>query len=158
MSDELIIKPAAREDAPVILSFIKKIAEYEKLLDEVTATEEILQESLFGEKKYAEVILAYYKGEPVGYAVYFFNFSTFTGRPGLYLEDIFVLPEMRGKGFGKTLFEYLARLAKNSGCLRFEWAVLNWNTPAINFYKSFGAKPMDEWTVFRLDKKALEKI
>ncbi len=158
MTEELKIVQAGVNDVPVILEFIKKIAEYEKLSSEVTATEEILKNSLFGDKKYAEVLLAYYNNQVIGYAVYFFNFSTFTGKQGLYLEDLFVLPEMRSKGFGKMLFKYLIQLAKDKGCGRFEWCVLNWNTPAIDFYKTFGAVSMDEWRVFRLDKQALDKL
>lgn len=158
MPEKLRITRAEEKDIPTILFFIKKIAEYEKLSDEVTATEEILEESLFGPKKVAEVLLAYYDEKPVGYAVYFYNFSTFTGKPGLYLEDIFVLPELRGKKIGKTLFECLIKTAKEKECGRFEWSVLNWNKPAIEFYKSFGAVPMDGWTVFRLDKQTLDKL
>lgn len=158
MPEELRIIPAEEKEIPEILYFIKKIAEYEKLSDEVTATEEILKKSLFGSKKFAEVLLAYYDKKPVGYAVYFYNFSTFTGKPGLYLEDIFVLPEMRGKKIGKALFEYLIKIAKENECGRFEWSVLNWNKPAIEFYKSFGAVPMDGWTVFRLDNQTLDKL
>lgn len=158
MPEELKIIRAEEKDIPTILFFIKKIAEYEKLSGEVTATEEILKNSLFGNKKFAEVLLAYYDKKPVGYAVYFYNFSTFTGKPGLYLEDIFVLPEMRGKKIGKALFEYLIKTAKEKECGRFEWSVLNWNKPAIEFYKSFGAIPMDGWTVFRLDKQTLDKL
>lgn len=158
MTEELKIVKAAEKDIPVILDFIKKIAEYEKLSDEVSASEELLKKNLFGEQKTAEVLLAYHESDPVGYAVYFYNFSTFLGKRGLYLEDLFVIPEMRGKGFGKTIFEYLIKLAKEKECGRFEWSVLKWNEPAINFYKSFGAKPMDEWMVFRLDKEALDKL
>jgi GNAT superfamily N-acetyltransferase len=158
MPEELKIIRAEEKDIPTILFFIKKIAEYEKLSGEVTATEEILKNSLFGTNKFAEVLLAYYDEKPVGYAVYFYNFSTFTGKPGLYLEDIFVLPEIRGKKIGKALFEYLIKIAKEKECGRFEWSVLNWNKPAIEFYKSFGAVPMDGWTVFRLDKQTLDKL
>jgi len=158
MDNKIKIISACEKDIPLILFFIKKIAEYEKLSDEVKATEEILRESLFGNKKSAEVLLAYYDGEPAGYAVYFYNFSTFLGKPGLYLEDLFVLPELRGKGLGKALFLHLMNIAKNEGCGRFEWSVLNWNQPAIDFYKAFGAKQMDEWSVFRIDKQTLDKF
>lgn len=158
MKNEFTIIKAAEKDIPTILFFIKKIAEYEKLEDQVTATEEILRESLFGNEKSAEVIIAYENNVPVGYAVYFYNFSTFLGKKGLYLEDLFVLPEQRGKGYGKALFEYLIRFAKEQGCGRFEWCVLNWNTPAIDFYKTFGAVKMDEWSIFRLNKETLDKL
>lgn len=158
MKEEFTIIKAAEKDIPTILFFIKKIAEYEKLEDQVTATEEILRESLFGNEKSAEVIIAYENNVPVGYAVYFYNFSTFLGKKGLYLEDLFVLPEKRGKGYGKALFEYLIRFAKEKGCGRFEWCVLNWNTPAIDFYKTFGAVKMDDWSIFRLNKETLDKL
>lgn len=158
MSGKYKIVKAQEEDVSLILFFIKKIAEYEKLSEEVTATEEILKQSLFGEKKYAEVLIAYYDDKPAGYAVYFYNFSTFLGKPGLYLEDLFVLPEMRGKGLGKTLFMHLIKLAKEKECGRFEWSVLNWNQPAIDFYKAFGARQMDEWSVFRIDKQTLDSF
>ncbi len=158
MKSELTIIKAAEKDISTILFFIKKIAEYEKLEDQVTATEEILKESLFGIEKGAEVIIAYENNIPVGYAVYFYNFSTFLGKRGLYLEDLFVLPEHRGKGYGKSLFEYLIKLAKEKECGRFEWCVLNWNTPAIEFYKTFGAEKLDEWSIFRLNKENLDKL
>lgn len=152
------IVKASEKDTPVILALIRKMAEYEKLEHEVTATEEILKNSLFGQTKYAEVLLAYYNDTPVGYAVYFHNFSTFTGKSGLYLEDLFLIPEVRGKGFGKKMFQYLIGIAKERDCSRFDWCVLDWNKPAIDFYNSFGAKMMDEWKVFRLDKQSLNKL
>lgn len=158
MQSELIIKQAKEEDVPLILSFIKKIAEYEKLSHEVIATEEILRESLFGEKPSAEVVFGYLNNEPVAYAVYFYNFSTFIGKKGLYLEDLFVLPELRGSGIGKKMLIYLIKKSVEENCGRMEWAVLDWNEPAIKFYKSLGAKPMDEWTTFRMDEEALRKI
>lgn len=158
MNNEFRIEHAAEKDIPVILALIKEMSEYEKLTHEVTATEKILEANLFGEKKFAEVLLAYYNSKPVGYAVYFFNFSTFLGKPGLYLEDLFVLPDMRGKGFGKALFKHLINLAKEKECSRFEWCVLNWNKPAIDFYKSFGARQLDDWSVFRMDKETLDKL
>jgi len=158
MKNEIIIKPATKEDVPLILSFIKKIAEYEKLLHEVTATEEILRESLFGNKPSAEVIFAYADTKPVAYAIYFYNFSTFIGKKGLYLEDLFVLPEFRGEGIGKKMLLYLINKAAKENCGRMEWAVLDWNESAINFYKSLGAKPMDEWTIFRMDESAIQKV
>ena len=152
------IRPATEGDSQLILSFIKKLAVYEKLAHKVTATEEILRETLFGERRYAEVIIGYHRGEPVGFALFFHNYSTFLGKPGVYLEDLFIDEEHRGKGFGKAMLVYLARLTKERNCGRLEWAVLNWNEPAINFYKSLGAAPMDEWMVFRLTGEALDKL
>ncbi len=152
------IRPAVEADAPLILSFIKKLAVYEKRAHKVTATEENLRETLFGGRRYAEVVIGYYRGEPVGFAIFFHNYSTFLGKPGVHLEDVFVDEEHRGKGFGKALLVHLARLAKERNCGRIEWAALNWNEPAINFYKSLGAEPMDEWTVFRLTGDALDRL
>jgi GNAT superfamily N-acetyltransferase len=144
------IRKATSQDVPVILDFIKGIAEYEKLSHEVETTAEKLQETLFGAKIYAEVLLAFEADTPVGFALFFHNYSTFRARPGIYLEDLFVLPEHRGKGYGKALLEELIALAKERNCGRVEWSVLDWNTAAIDFYKSMGAKPMDEWTIFRI--------
>jgi GNAT superfamily N-acetyltransferase len=158
MPQDFEIKPATTNDAPVILSFIKKLAEYEKLSHEVTATEEGLRQTLFGERRYAEVVIGYYRGEPVGFALFFHNYSTFLGKPGIYLEDLFVDERRRGKGFGRALLVHLARLAKERDCGRLEWSVLDWNEPSINFYKSLGATPMDEWTVFRVAGEALDKL
>jgi GNAT superfamily N-acetyltransferase len=148
------IRFATENDIGLILDFIKELAEYEKLLNEVVATEEVLKESLF-EKKAAEVVIAEYKGQPVGFALFFHNFSTFIGRPGLYLEDLYIRPEMRGKGYGKILLAFLAKLALERNCGRFEWWCIDWNQPSIDFYKSIGAIPMDEWTVFRVADEAL---
>ncbi len=148
---------AGEEDIELILKFIKELAEYEELLSEVVATEEILRESLF-ERKSAEVIIAEYKNEPIGFALFFHNFSTFIGRPGLYLEDLYIRPEMRGRGYGKTLLAFLAKLAVERNCGRFEWWCIDWNEPSINFYKSIGAVPMDEWTVFRVHNDALTDL
>lgn len=139
----LRITPATRSDVPLILKFIKELAEYERLNEEVLATEETLAETLFGERRSAEVVLAYYDNQPVGYAVFFHSFPSFLGRTGMYLEDIYVRPVMRGKGVGKALLAYVARLATERKCGRLEWAVLDWNEPAIGFYKSLGARPMD---------------
>jgi GNAT superfamily N-acetyltransferase len=149
---------AEAQDVSLVLSFIKELAQYEKLLHEVTATEAILKETLFGSRRVAEVVLGYYHGEPVGFAIFFHNYSTFLGKPGLYLEDLFVKPEMRSKGFGKAMLAFLAKLAKERGCGRFEWWVLDWNEPAIGFYKKLGALPMNEWTVFRVTGEALDKL
>jgi GNAT superfamily N-acetyltransferase len=143
---------------PVILSLIRELAEYERAPDAVVATEGGLREVLFGPKQSAEVLLALENGEAVGFAVYFFNFSTWLGRPGLYLEDLFVRPALRGKGYGRALLERLARVAQERGCGRMEWAVLDWNDPAIQFYKKLGAEPMEEWTVFRLTREGIARL
>lgn len=151
------IRPAKREDTALILQFIKALAEYENMKDLVMATEDILEEYIFNQKK-AEVIIAEYNKEPVGFALFFSNFSTFLGRPGIYLEDLFVKPEMRGKGFGKAILTYLAKLTKERNYGRLEWWCLDWNEPSIQFYKGNGARPMDEWTVFRLTGDALTNL
>jgi GNAT superfamily N-acetyltransferase len=152
------IRPARLEDVLVILQLIHDLATYERAPDEVTATEEQLVEVLFGEKPAAEVLLAFEEESPVGFAVYFYNFSTWLGRPGLYLEDLFVKPEKRGKGYGRALLIELAKIARDRGCGRMEWAVLDWNEPAIKFYRSLGAKPMHEWTVFRLTGEGIAEL
>jgi GNAT superfamily N-acetyltransferase len=144
----LFIRATREEDAPLILDFIKGIAEYEKMSHEVEATEELLRESIFV-KHQAEVLIAEHAGEPVGFAVFFHNFSTFVGKAGLYLEDLYVRPEMRGNGFGKALLTEIFRIAAGRNCKRVEWSCLNWNKPAIDFYHSMGAFPMSDWTVFR---------
>lgn len=143
------IRFAVREDVPLILDFIKRLADYEHLLDEVIATEEILELWIFDKKK-AEVIIAEEDGEPVGFALFFHNFSTFLGRAGVYLEDLFVIPEKRGKGYGKALLQKLAQIAVDKGCGRLEWWCLDWNESSIDFYKKLGAVSMDEWTVYRI--------
>ena len=155
---ELSIRKACKTDTPLILSFIRQLAEYEKMQDDVVATEGLLEEVLFGKSPSAEVVIAFYGNEPAGFAIYFFNFSTFVGRPGLYLEDLFVKPALRGKGIGKALLIHLAKIAVEKKCGRFEWSVLDWNEPAIKFYKSLGARPMDEWTVFRVDGEKLKNL
>jgi len=152
------IRPATPQDIPVILRFITELAVYEKLRHEVVATEAALQHSLFGERPYAEVVLALEGGIPVGFALFFHNYSTFLAQPGLYLEDLFVLPEHRGKGYGEALLRYLARLAVSRSCGRLEWSVLDWNEPAISFYKKLGAIPMDEWTTFRVTGEHLKQL
>src|SRR2546430_4073391 len=144
------IHPARVEDVPIILDLIRDLATYERAPNEVTATEEQLLDVLFGEKPVAEVLLAFEGKSPVGFAIFFHNFSTWLGRPGLYLEDLFVKPEARGRGYGRALLVDLARIARDRGCGRMEWAVLDWNEPAIQFYKKLGAAPMADWTVFRL--------
>ncbi len=154
----LEVRPASPDDAGLILEFIKKLADYEKLSHEVVATEESLRHALFSAKPVAEVVFAELSGKPVGFALFFHNFSTFLAKPGLYLEDLFVIPEHRGKGIGKALLVYLAQVAKRRGCGRFEWWVLDWNEPAIGFYKALGAVPMDEWTVNRVSGEALTRL
>jgi GNAT superfamily N-acetyltransferase len=152
------IRPARVEDVPVILELIRELASYERAPDEVTATEEQLVDILFGERPAAEVLLAFERKSSVGFAVFFYNFSTWLGRPGLYLEDLFVKPEKRGKGYGRALLVDLAKIARDRGCGRMEWAVLDWNEPAIKFYRALGAKPMDEWTVFRLTRDGIAEL
>ena len=149
--NDFTLRSATIDDVPSILGFIIELAEYEKLAHEVVATEDTLRETLFGPTPYAQVIIAELTGVPVGYALFFHNFSTFTGRPGIYLEDRYVQPKHRGQGFGKLLLAYLARKAVDMNCTRVEWSVLDWNQPAIDFYRSIGALPMDGWTVQRLD-------
>jgi GNAT superfamily N-acetyltransferase len=157
-SADFEIRPARVKDVPVILGLIRDLATYERAPDEVTATEEQLMDVLFGEWRAAEVLLAFEGDSPVGFAVYFYNFSTWLGRAGLYLEDLFVKPEKRGKGYGRALLVELAKIARDRGCGRMEWAVLDWNEPAIKFYRALGATPMDEWTVFRLTREEIAKL
>jgi GNAT superfamily N-acetyltransferase len=152
------IRPATVADVSIILELIRALATYERAPNEVTATETDLAEVLFGKKPAAEVLLAFEKDRAVGFAVFFHNFSTWLGRPGLYLEDLFVRPEDRGKGYGRALLIDLAKIARERGCGRMEWAVLDWNEPAINFYRKLGAKPMHEWTVFRLMDDGIAKL
>ncbi|WP_194189729.1 GNAT family N-acetyltransferase [Clostridium chrysemydis] len=151
------LRETSEKDIPLILNLIKEIAIYEKMLDQVIATEETLKESIFN-KDEAEVLIAEFNGEPIGYVLYFYNFSTFIGRSGFYLEDIYIKPEYRGKGIGKEIFRLIAGIAFEKGCRRMEWTCLNWNEPSINFYKSLGAVPMSEWTVYRLDRENIEKV
>lgn len=148
---------AQEQDIPLILSFIRQLAEYERMLDEVVATEELLREWLFRQKK-AEVLFALDNGRAVGFALFFHNFSTFLGRAGIYLEDLFVLPECRGHGYGKALLQQLARIALERGCGRLEWWCLDWNRPSIAFYRSLGAQAMDEWTVYRIAGDTLTSL
>ena len=153
-----MIRPATVEDVPLVLEFITALAEYEKLSHRVTATEATLRESLFGANPGAEVLLAFEGETPVGFAVFFHNFSTFLGVKGLWLEDLFVRPEHRGRGYGKALLLRVARTALGRGCGRFEWAALDWNTPAWDFYKALGAAPLEDWTMFRVTGEALERL
>lgn len=155
--EQVTIRFAEQKDLSLILDLIKELAVYEKMLDEVVATEESLNENLF-EKKMAEVIIGEYQNEPVAFALFFPNFSTFLGKPGLYLEDIYVKPEMRGKGIGRKIFTFLAHLTRARNYGRLEWVCLDWNKPSIQFYKKMGAIPMDDWTTFRMHGKALEKL
>jgi len=152
------IRAATSTDVPVIAELIRGLARYEKLEHEVVMTEDMLAMGLFGERPYAEVVLAVDEHRPVGFALFFHNFSTFLGRPGIYLEDLFVVPEERGRGVGRTLLEHLARLAVDRGCGRLEWAVLDWNRDAIRFYELLGARPNSDWTVYRLTGKALTSL
>jgi GNAT superfamily N-acetyltransferase len=152
------IRPATAADVPVILSFIKKLAAYEELTHEVVATETLLRETLFGSPRTAEVAIGYCEGEPVGFVLFFHNYSTFLGRPGLYIEDLFVDETCRRRGFGRALLLYVAQLANERRCGRLEWAVLDWNEPAINFYKKLGAVALNEWTIYRVTGEALKKL
>jgi len=154
---DLVIRFAVKDDVSVILGFIQELAEYEHLLDEVVATENILYEWLF-EKEKAEVLIAEVKGEPVGYALFFHNFSTFLGRAGIYLEDLYVRPEARRNGIGRQILKYIAKLAVERGCGRLEWSCLDWNSKSISFYLSLGATAMDDWTAYRLTGDTLSKL
>ena len=149
----ITLRPATGDDTPQILTFIQGLAEYEKLSHACVATEESLHQTLFGPRPYAEVIMADYDGQPAGFALFFHNYSTFRARPGIYLEDLFVLPALRGRGIGQALLNELISLAVERGCARLEWSVLDWNAPAIEFYKSLGAERQDEWTTFRITLK-----
>jgi GNAT superfamily N-acetyltransferase len=152
------IESAQERDVPLILELIRGLAEYERMSDQVVATEAGLREALFGAQPSAEVIVAYADDRPAGFALFFHNFSTFLGRRGLYLEDLFVKPEFRRLGIGRRLLTELARIAVARGCGRFEWSVLDWNAPAIEFYKRLGARPLDEWTIFRVTGDALTRL
>ncbi len=153
-----VIKTGTVEDVETIYNFIYKLAEYEKLTNEVTTTPKELAETLFSPNTHVHTIIGYYENRPVGFALYFFTYSTFKGKSGLYLEDLFVIPEMRNKGFGKKLLTELGKIAKRNNCARFEWSVLDWNKPAIDFYKNLGAFPMDEWTMFRLTENGIDEL
>jgi GNAT superfamily N-acetyltransferase len=155
---EFVIRSATVADVPVILELIRALAAYERAPNDVTATEDQLVDVLFGKKPAAEVLLAFENATPIGFAVFFHNFSTWLGRPGLYLEDLFVKPEHRGKGYGRALLVDLAKIAHERGCGRMEWAVLNWNEPAIEFYKKLGSEPLDEWKIFRLNREGIARL
>ncbi|HEY1163238.1 MAG TPA: GNAT family N-acetyltransferase [Candidatus Dormibacteraeota bacterium] len=154
----LRIRPAEPADVPVIADLIRQLAKFEKLEDDVVLTEDLLRAGLFGSRPYAEAVIAEDAEKPIGFALFFHTFSTFLARPGLYLEDLFVLADHRGKGVGRALLAHLARLAVERGCGRLEWAVLNWNQDAIRFYERLGAKPNSEWTVYRLTDEALSAL
>ncbi len=159
MSTAMIeIRPAVAADVELILEFIRELARFERLEHEVIASAAGLREALFGTHRYAEVVFACDAGEPVGFALFFHNFSTFKGQPGIYLEDLYVKPHMRGRGVGRQLLRHLARLALERRCARLEWAVLEWNEPAITFYRSLGARPLADWRIFRLTGTALEQL
>ncbi len=151
------IRLAKEKDVDILLHFIKELAEYEKLLHSVTVTEELLKKNLF-DKRIAEALIAEYRSEPVGFALFFHNFSTFLGKPGIYLEDIFIRPQFRNMGFGKEIFRFLSQLAVERDCGRMEWSVLDWNTSSIEFYKKLGASMLNEWKIFRLSGEALRKV
>jgi GNAT superfamily N-acetyltransferase len=157
VNEHILFRFAEPEDTPLILEFVRSLAEYERLSGSVTATEEAFRKYIFDEKK-AEVIIAEYDGESAGFALFFHNFSTFAGKPGIYLEDLFVKPACRGRGLGRLFLALLAKIAVDRGCGRFEWACLDWNEPSIAFYKGRGARPMDEWTIYRVDGKALAEL
>src|SRR6478672_1465229 len=152
------IRDATVADIPIILQLIRDLATYERAPNDVIATEKGLHEVLFGAEPAAKVVIAFENTEPIGFAVYFFNFSTWLGRPGLYLEDLFVRPEVRGRGYGRALLVRLAQIAAERGCGRMEWAVLDWNEPAIQFYRKLGARPNDDWTIFRLTREGIAQL
>lgn len=154
-TDGIVLRPAQRDDVPIILAFIRELAVFEKLEHEAIATPALMEQALFGERPAAEVVIAEADGQPAGFVLFFTTFSTFVGLPGLYLEDLFVRPAFRKRGIATTLMRHLARTAVERGYGRFEWSVLDWNEPAIRFYRSLGARPMDEWTVQRVDGEAL---
>lgn len=156
--NSVTIRSASEQDVPLVFEMIRALAEYERLADIVVATQSGLRDALFGSHPCAEVILAHVGNRPAGFALFFHNFSTFLGRRGLYLEDLFVIPEFRGRGVGRRLLQELARVAVDRGCGRLEWAVLDWNAPAIGFYRRLGAQPMEDWTVFRMTGTALDSL
>jgi GNAT superfamily N-acetyltransferase len=158
MSDAITIRPATPDDLPEVLAFIRELAAYERLAEPVQASEADLAAALFGTRPHAEVVLACLAGTPVGFALFFHNFSTVTGKPGIYLEDLFVRPEARGRGAGRQLLSWLARTTLERGCARLDWAVLDWNAPSIGFYRSVGAVPLEEWTMMRVAGAALERL
>jgi GNAT superfamily N-acetyltransferase len=157
INEDTVLRDAGEQDVPLILEFIRGLAEYEHLLDQASATEADLAKYLFRDR-IAEVLICEYREKPAGFALYFHNFSTFLGRPGIYIEDLFVKPEYRGKGFGRALLSRIAAIAVERDCGRLEWACLDWNEPSIKFYKSRGGRPLDEWTTYRVSGDALRKL
>jgi len=157
-AQQITIRAAVRADAPLVLGFIRELALYERLEHQVVATVEDIEAALFGARPYAEVVFACVDGVPLGFALFFHNFSTFLGKPGIYLEDLFVRPQARGLGLGRRLLAWLARTTLERGGARLDWAVLDWNAPSIGFYRSLGAVPLDEWTTFRMSGAALEAL
>ena len=158
VTSNFMIRTGTEEDAPVIFSLIKELAEYEHLAHEVAASVDDIRKTLFGEHPFAETLIGENDGLPISFALFFYNFSTFLGKPGIYLEDLYVQPEHRGKGFGSKMLAHIAALAKERNCGRFEWSVLNWNTPAIRTYEKLGATPMKEWILYRLSGGALDRL
>jgi GNAT superfamily N-acetyltransferase len=158
MASNFFIRPATKNDASAILSLIKELAEYERLSQEVEATEGDIRRSLFGDRPFAEALIGEYEGNPISFALFFYNYSTFLGKPGIYLEDLYVKPKHRGNGYGRKMLGYIARLAKERNCGRFEWSVLDWNTPAIRTYEKLNAKPMNEWILYRLSGEDLDRL
>jgi GNAT superfamily N-acetyltransferase len=153
-----IVRSAKPADAPALLAFIRELAEYERLAHMVEITEELLVKGLFGDRPSAEALVAEFDGEPAGWALFFTNFSTFRGMPGLYIEDVYVRPQLRGRGAGKALLKRVAEIAVERGCGRVEWSVLDWNSPSIEFYKKLGAVPLEEWTMYRLTGESLQRL
>ena len=158
LTSNFMIRTGTEEDAPVIFSLIKELAEYEHLAHEVVASVDDIRKTLFGERPFAETLIGEYGGLPISFALFFYNFSTFMGKPGIYLEDLYVQPEHRGKGFGSKMLAHIAALARERNCGRFEWSVLNWNTPAIRTYEKLGATPMKDWILYRLSGEALDRL
>jgi GNAT superfamily N-acetyltransferase len=158
MASDFAIRPATEDDAATILEMIKELADYEKLSHEVVATEDDIRKSLFGVRPFAEALIGEYNGRPISFALFFFNYSTFLGKPGIYLEDLYVKPEHRGNGFGRKMLAYIAGLAREKKCGRFEWSVLDWNVPAIRAYEQLNARPMKEWILYRLTGEALDQL
>jgi GNAT superfamily N-acetyltransferase len=157
IGEHIVLREAGERDIPLILEFIRGLAEYEHLLDQVSATEDGLAKSLFQDRA-AEVLICEYREKPAGFALYFHNFSTFLGKPGIYIEDLFVRPEYRGRGLGRALFARIAAIAEERGCGRLEWSCLDWNEPSIKFYQSRGGRPLDDWTTYRITGDALKKL
>ena len=157
-ASNFIIRPATESDVDTIFSLIKELADYERLAHQVVATQKDIHNSLFGERPFAEALIGEYGRTPISFALFFYNFSTFIGKPGIYLEDLYVKPEYRGKGFGRKILVHIARLAIKRNCGRFEWSVLDWNTPAIRTYEKLNAKPMQNWILYRLTGKALAEL